>query len=329
MSRSHAKTAASRARGLDERPSRAPRAVLRSLRPRTDDSSGKDRRPMKLVRYGAEGREKPGLVDEDGRVRDLSEIVDDIDGLALSPKMLARIARARPSKLPLVRGRPRLGSCIARSVNFIGIGLNYTDHAAEIGMDLPKEPVFFQKASNCICGATDPIIIPKEADKVDWEAEVGVVIGTRASYVSERAAMDHVAGFCLANDVSERGFQLDRGGTWTKGKSAPSFGPLGPWLVTPDEIAKPQKLALWLDVNGERLQTGSTASMVFTMKALVAYVSRFMVLEPGDVIITGTPAGVGQGMNPKRFLKPGDMVTMGADGLGEQTHEVVAYKRGM
>ena len=284
---------------------------------------------MKLVRYGAEGREKPGLVDEDGRVRDLSEIVDDIDGLALSPKMLARIARARPSKLPLVRGRPRLGSCIARPVNFIGIGLNYTDHAAEIGMDLPKEPVFFQKASNCICGATDPIIIPKEADKVDWEAEVGVVIGTRASYVSERAAMDHVAGFCLANDVSERGFQLDRGGTWTKGKSAPSFGPLGPWLVTPDEIAKPQKLALWLDVNGERLQTGSTASMVFTMKALVAYVSRFMVLEPGDVIITGTPAGVGQGMNPKRFLKPGDMVTMGADGLGEQTHEVVAYKRGM
>ena len=284
---------------------------------------------MKLVRYGAEGREKPGLVDEDGRVRDLSEIVDDIDGLALSPKVLARIARARPSKLPLVRGRPRLGSCIARPVNFIGIGLNYTDHAAEIGMDLPKEPVFFQKASNCICGATDPIIIPKEADKVDWEAEVGVVIGTRASYVSERAAMDHVAGFCLANDVSERGFQLDRGGTWTKGKSAPSFGPLGPWLVTPDEIAKPQKLALWLDVNGERLQTGSTASMVFTMKALVAYVSRFMVLEPGDVIITGTPAGVGQGMNPKRFLKPGDVVTMGADGLGEQAHEVVVYKRGM
>ena len=284
---------------------------------------------MKLVRYGAEGREKPGLVDEDGRVRDLSGIVDDIDGDALSPKMLARIARAKVANLPLARGKPRLGSCIARPINFIGIGLNYTDHAAEVGMDLPKEPVIFQKASNCISGAKDPLIMPKEADKLDWEVEIGIVIGTRASYVTERAAMDHVAGFCLSNDVSERGFQLDRGGAWTKGKSAPSFGPLGPWMVTADEIARPQKMGLWLDVNGERLQDGSTDNMVFGMKTLVSYVSRFLVLEPGDVIITGTPAGVGQGMDPKRFLKAGDVVTLGAEGLGEQRHEVVAYKRGM
>ena len=283
---------------------------------------------MKLVRYGADGREKPGLVDEDGRIRDLSGIVADIDGEALSPKMLARIARAKPSKLPLVRGRPRLGSCVARPINFMAIGLNYSDHAHEIGMDFPKEPVFFQKASNCVCGATDPIIIPKESDRLDWEVEVGIVMGVRASYVSERAALDHVAGYCLSNDVSERGFQLDRGGTWTKGKSAASFGPLGPWLVTRDEFANPQRIALWLDVDGERMQTGTTRDMIFSMKAIVSYVSRFMVLEAGDVIITGTPAGVGQGMDPKRFLKAGNVVTLGAEGLGEQTHEVVTRRRG-
>ncbi|MCX8255869.1 Ureidoglycolate lyase [Beijerinckiaceae bacterium RH AL1] len=282
---------------------------------------------MKLVRYGAEGREKPGLIDMDGRVRDLSAIVDDIDGHALSPKMLAHIARARVSSLPLVRGKPRLGACVAWPVNFIGIGLNYTDHAAEIGMDLPTEPVIFQKASNCVCGANDPILMPKQAERLDWEVEVGIVIGTQAHNVSERAAMDHVAGFCLANDLSERGWQLDRGGAWTKGKSAPSFGPLGPWMVTKDEIAQPQRLGLWLDVNGERLQDGTTKNMVFTMKTIVSYVSRFFVLEPGDVIVTGTPAGVGQGMHPKRFLKAGDIVTLGADGLGEQHHEVVAIKR--
>jgi 2,4-diketo-3-deoxy-L-fuconate hydrolase len=284
---------------------------------------------MKLVRYGAEGREKPGLIDDDGRVRDLSHIVGDIDGDALSPKMLARIGRARLSTLPLVRGRPRLGSCVARPVNFVAIGLNYSDHAHEIGMDLPNEPVMFQKASNCICGATDPLIMPRDSQALDWEVEVAIVIGTRASYVSERAAMDHVAGFCLTNDVSERHFQLERGGTWTKGKSAPSFGPLGPWLVTPDEIANLRRIGLWLDVNGERMQTGSTKTLIFPFKTIVSYVSQFMVLEPGDVIITGTPAGVGQGMKPKRFLKPGDVVTLGGDGLGEQSHEVVAYKRGM
>ncbi len=283
---------------------------------------------MKLVRYGPEGREKPGLIDADGRVRDLSALVADIDGNGLSPKMLAKIARANPTKLPLVRGRPRLGSCVARPVNFIAIGLNYSDHAHEVGMEFPKEPVIFQKASNCVCGATDPILMPKDAQKLDWEVEIAIVIGTRASYVSERAAMDHVAGFCLSNDVSERGFQLDRGGTWTKGKSAPSFGPLGPWLVTRDEIANPQRLALWLDVDGERMQSGTTKDMIFPMKTLVAYTSRFMVLEPGDVILTGTPAGVGQGKDPKRFLKAGDVVTLGADGLGEQTHKVAAYTRG-
>ncbi len=283
---------------------------------------------MKLVRYGPEGREKPGLIDADGRVRDLSALVADIDGNGLSPKMLAKIARANPTKLPLVRGRPRLGSCVARPVNFIAIGLNYSDHAHEVGMEFPKEPVIFQKASNCVCGATDPILMPKDAQKLDWEVEIAIVIGTRASYVSERAAMDHVAGFCLSNDVSERGFQLDRGGTWTKGKSAPSFGPLGPWLVTRDEIANPQRLALWLDVGGERMQSGTTKDMIFPMKTLVAYTSRFMVLEPGDVILTGTPAGVGQGKDPKRFLKAGDIVTLGADGLGEQTHQVAAYTRG-
>jgi 2-keto-4-pentenoate hydratase/2-oxohepta-3-ene-1,7-dioic acid hydratase in catechol pathway len=284
---------------------------------------------MKLVRYGKEGREKPGLVDPDGKIRDLSHIVADIDGAALSPKMLARLAKTRMSTLPVVRGRPRLGSCVARPVNFIAIGLNYSDHADEIGMPHPSEPVIFQKASNCICGADDPIIVPQGSDRLDWEVEIGLVIGTRASYVSERKAMDHVAGFCLANDVSERGFQLDRGGTWTKGKSAPSFGPLGPWLVTKDEIANAARIKLWLDVDGDDMQTGTTKNMIFSFRKLVSYVSHFFVLEPGDVILTGTPAGVGQGMNPKRFLKPGEVVTLGADGLGVQSHEVVAWTRGM
>ena len=278
---------------------------------------------MKLVRWGDEGREKPGLIDADGRVRDVSGHVADIDGAALAPDVLARLASA--TDLPLVPGTPRLGSCVARPVNFIGIGLNYTDHAAEVGMELPKEPVIFQKASNCISGAADPTIIPRGADKVDWEVEIAIVIGTRASYVEEADALTYVAGYCLANDVSERGFQLERGGTWTKGKCAPSFGPLGPWLVTRDEIADPQALGLWLAVNGKRFQDGSTRNMVFPMATLVSYCSRFLTLEPGDVIVTGTPAGVGQGMNPKRFLKAGDVVTLGAAGLGKQRHEVVAY----
>ena len=276
---------------------------------------------MKLVRYGDEGREKPGLLDGDGRIRDLSGLVADIDGPALAPETLARIAASR--ELPVVEGTSRLGSCVARPVNFVAIGLNYSDHAHEIGMEFPKEPVFFQKASNCICGATDPILLPRGAEKLDWEVEIGVVIGTRASYVPEDHAMAHVAGFCLANDVSERAFQLERGGTWTKGKSAPSFGPLGPWLATSDEIADPQAIALWLDVGGKRVQDGTTADMIFSFAALVAAVSNYMVLEPGDVVLTGTPAGVGQGMKPKRYLKPGEVVRLGAAGLGEQRHEVM------
>ncbi|MDR3462780.1 MAG: fumarylacetoacetate hydrolase family protein [Beijerinckiaceae bacterium] len=282
---------------------------------------------MKLVRFGPEGKEKPGLIGPDGKIRDLSQIVSDIDGAALSSKMLARISRARLSTLPVVRGRPRLGSCVARPVNFLAIGLNYTDHAAEIGAPKPAEPIIFQKASNSISGARDPIIAPKGSTKLDWEVEVGIVIGERASNVSERAAMDYVAGFCLNNDVSEREFQLERGGNWTKGKSAPSFGPLGPWLVTKDEIENPQRISLWLDVNGARRQTGSTKTMIFNFKKIVSYVSQFFTLEPGDVIVTGTPAGVGLGQKPPVFLNPGDVVTLGGDGLGEQSHVVVAYKK--
>ncbi len=276
---------------------------------------------MKLVRYGDEGREKPGLIDDEGRIRDLSGLVADIGGSALAPGMLAKIAAA--SDLPIVSGTPRLGSCVAKPTNFVAIGLNYSDHAKEIGMEYPKEPVIFQKASNCICGADDAIVLPRGAEKLDWEVEVGVVIGTRASYVPEDRAMAHVAGFCLANDVSERAFQLERGGTWTKGKSAPSFGPLGPWLLTADEVVDVQAIALWLDVQGQRMQDGSTADMIFSCAAVVSAVSNYMVLEPGDVILTGTPAGVGQGMTPKRYLQEGEVVTLGAAGLGEQRHEVV------
>ena len=276
---------------------------------------------MKLVRYGDEGREKPGLIDDEGRIRDLSRLVADIGGSALAPGMLAKIAAA--SDLPIVSGTPRLGSCVAKPTNFVAIGLNYSDHAKEIGMEYPKEPVIFQKASNCICGANDAIVLPRGAEKLDWEVEVGVVIGTRASYVPENRAMAHVAGFCLSNDVSERAFQLERGGTWTKGKSAPSFGPLGPWLLTADEVVDVQAIALWLDVQGQRMQDGSTADMIFSCAAVVSAVSNYMVLEPGDVILTGTPAGVGQGMTPKRYLQEGEVVTLGAAGLGEQRHEVV------
>ncbi len=276
---------------------------------------------MKLVRYGDEGREKPGLIDDEGRIRDLSGLVADIGGSALAPGMLAKIAAA--SDLPIVSGTPRLGSCVAKPTNFVAIGLNYSDHAKEIGMEYPKEPVIFQKASNCICGANDAIVLPRGAEKLDWEVEVGVVIGTRASYVPKDRAMAHVAGFCLANDVSERAFQLERGGTWTKGKSAPSFGPLGPWLLTADKVVDVQAIALWLDVQGQRMQDGSTADMIFSCAAVVSAVSNYMVLEPGDVILTGTPAGVGQGMTPKRYLQEGEVVTLGAAGLGEQRHEVV------
>jgi 2,4-didehydro-3-deoxy-L-rhamnonate hydrolase len=284
---------------------------------------------MKLVRYGQPGKEKPGLIDSEGKIRDLSKIIPDLAGEYLTPKFLGKIARIKPASLPLVRGRPRLGACVDKPGNFIAVGLNYADHAAESGNPVPAEPILFNKAPSCVVGPNDDVIVPKDSEKLDWEVELGVVIGERASYVSERAALDHVAGYCLANDVSERGFQLNRGGNWMKGKSAPTFGPLGPWLVTPDEIPNVQRLGLWLDVNGKRMQDGNTKNMIFNVKKIVSYISQFMVLEPGDVIVTGTPAGVGMGRKPARYLKPGDVVTLGADYLGEQSQTIVAWKKGL
>ena len=283
---------------------------------------------MKLARYGRAGKEKPALVDHAGRLRDLSGVVADIDADTLAPRALARLAKLKPESLPAVRGAPRLGPCLRQVGNFIAIGLNYSDHAAESGMPVPKEPLLFNKAPSCVVGPNDDVMIPKGSKKTDWEVELAIVIGTRASYVSEADALAHVAGYCICNDVSEREFQQDRSGQWVKGKSAPTFGPLGPWLVTPDEIKDVQELGMWLDVNGERMQTGSTATMVFGVRTLVSYVSQFMILEPGDVITTGTPPGVGSGKKPPRFLKAGDTVTLGIDGLGQQTQHVVAWKAG-
>ena len=280
---------------------------------------------MKLVRYGKSGKEKPGLIDGAGKLRDLSEVIADIDAATLGPRSLARLARIKPDSLPAVRGAPRIGPCVAGVGNFIAVGLNYADHAAESGMPVPKEPVLFTKAPSCIVGPNDDVIIPKDSKKTDWEVELAVVIGTRASYVGEAQALSHVAGYCVCNDVSEREFQLERSGQWVKGKSAPTFGPLGPWLVTPDEIGDVQKLDMWLDVNGERMQTGSTSTMIFGVKQLVSYISHFMILEPGDVITTGTPPGVGQGKKPPHFLKAGDRVSLGVDGLGRQAQRVVAW----
>ena len=283
---------------------------------------------MKLVRYGKAGKEMPGLIDKAGKLRDLSEVVADIDADTLSPRALARIARLKPDSLPAVRGAPRLGPCVAGVRNFVAVGLNYADHAAETGAAAPKEPVLFNKAPSCIVGPNDDVVLPKGSTKPDWEVELALVIGTRASYVSEADALNHVAGYCICNDVSERAFQIERAGQWMKGKGCPTFGPLGPWLVTPDEIDDVQKLDMWLDVNGERMQNGSTATMIFGVKNLVSYVSQFMILEPGDVITTGTPAGVGLGKKPPVFLKPGDTMSLGIAGLGRQAQRVVAYKAG-
>ena len=281
---------------------------------------------MKLVRYGKPGKEKPGLVDGAGKLRDLSGVIADIDADTLGPRSLARLAKIKPDSLPPVRGVPRLGPCIARVGNFVAVGLNYADHAAESGMPVPKEPVLFSKAPSCVSGPNDDVVIPKGSHKTDWEVELAVVIGARASYVAEANALKHVAGYCICNDVSEREFQLERSGQWVKGKSAPTFGPLGPWLVTPDEIADVQKLDMWLDVDGERMQTGSTATMVFGVRHLVSYISQFMILEPGDVITTGTPPGVGSGKKPPRFLKAGETISLGIQGLGRQEQRVVAWK---
>jgi 2-keto-4-pentenoate hydratase/2-oxohepta-3-ene-1,7-dioic acid hydratase in catechol pathway len=282
---------------------------------------------MKLVRYGAPGREKPGMIDAEGRIRDLSKVVADISGDVLSPKSLAKLGKLKAEKLPLVRGNPRIGPCVGKVGNFIAIGLNYSDHAAEAGMQVPKEPVIFNKASSCICGPNDDTMIPKDSTKLDWEVELGIIIGQRARYLSKKNALDVVAGYCLANDVSERVFQIERAGQWTKGKGCETFGPLGPRLVTKDEIKNPQKLAMWLDVNGEKRQRGNTSTMVFDCQHIVWACSQYFVLEPGDVIITGTPPGVGLGMKPEpKFLKAGDVVTCGVDGLGEQRQKVVKFK---
>ncbi len=282
---------------------------------------------MKLVRFGEVGREKPGLYEGLGRIRDISALVPDLAGDALSPASLARIAAAKPDDFPLVSGTPRLGAPVGKPGNFVAIGLNYADHAAETGAPIPKEPILFNKAPNCMVGPHDDVMLPRGSEKTDWEVELAIVIGTRASYVTESDVMAHVAGFALCNDVSERAYQAERGGQWTKGKSAPTFGPLGPWLVTPDEVADPQALDLWLDVNGRRMQTGNTSTMIFTVVQLVSYVSHFMALDPGDVITTGTPPGVGLGMKPPLFLKAGDVMTLGIQGLGEQKQTVVAWSK--
>ena len=271
---------------------------------------------MRFVRYGARGAEKPGLIDADGVLRDLSGEVPDIAGATLG--RLDRLAAHDPARLPVVEGQPRLGACVGGIGKFICIGLNYSDHAAETGMELPPEPIIFAKYTSAVCGPNDPLIIPRGSEKTDWEVELAVVIGKRGKYIDEARALDHVAGYCVANDVSERSFQIERAGQWSKGKSCDNFGPLGPWLVTPDEAGDPNDLEMWLDVNGERMQSGSTATMVFQVPFLIAYLSQFFTLEPGDVISTGTPPGVGMGKTPPRFLKPGDVVTLGIERLGEQ-----------
>jgi ureidoglycolate lyase len=280
---------------------------------------------MKLGRYGAPGAEKPGVLDADGQLRDLSDIVPDINGASLSPAGLAKIAGANPATLPIVRSNPRMGPCIARPLNFVCIGLNYADHAAETGATPPTEPIIFLKSLGAFQGPNDDVVIPKGSTKPDWEVELGIVIGTKAKYVSEADAMNHVAGYCVVNDVSERNFQTERGGTWDKGKGCDTFGPTGPWMVTKDEIPDPQALGMWLDLNGERMQTGSTKTMIFNMVQIVSYVSHFITLHPGDIIATGTPPGVGMGKKPNPiWLKAGDVMTLGIDGLGEQKQNVLA-----
>ena len=282
---------------------------------------------MKLVRYGPAGREKPGLIDADGVLRDLSRKVDDIDGEALSPMSLSGLRKLDTRRLPAVKGRPRLGPCIATPPKFVAIGLNYTDHAKETGAPIPEHPVVFFKAQTCIVGANDNVMVPAESTQLDWEVELGVVIGRTARYVAEKDALRYVAGYCVVNDVSEREFQMKRSASqWSKGKGCDTFGPVGPWLVTSDEIRDPQNLDMWLDVNSERRQTGNTRTMIFSVAQLVADVSRYMTLLPGDLITTGTPPGVALGMKPPQWLKAGDVVTLGIEGLGEQRQRIVPFK---
>jgi 2-keto-4-pentenoate hydratase/2-oxohepta-3-ene-1,7-dioic acid hydratase in catechol pathway len=283
---------------------------------------------MKLVRYGKQGKEKPGLIDAQGQLRDLSAVIPDIGPDQLGDVALARLRRLNSEKLPLVKGKPRIGSPVAGVGKFIAIGLNYADHAAEAGMPIPAEPIVFMKATSCIQGPDDPVMLPKGSVKTDWEVELGVVMGKCARYVSQKDALLHVAGYCAVNDISERTFQLERGGTWDKGKGCDTFGPLGPWLVTRDEVPTPQRLGLWLEVNGKRVQTGNTRTMIFGVAKIVSYLSQFMTLMPGDVITTGTPPGVGMGMKPQLFLSAGDSIVAGVEGLGEQHQTVVPFKLG-
>ena len=280
---------------------------------------------MKLLRFGPAGKEKPGLLDRDGIIRDLSGVIADVTGETLAPASLDKLRKLNPASLPAVSGTPRIGACVGQVPKIVCVGLNYVDHAKEAGMQIPTEPVLFMKATTALTGPNDDVILPKGAQKGDWEVELGIVIGTKAQYVSEGEALKHVAGYCVVNDVSERNFQLERGGNWSKGKSADTFAPIGPWLVTADEVPDPQALDLFCEVSGQRMQNGSTKNMIFTCAHIVSYISHFMTLMPGDVIPTGTPAGVGLGMKPPRFLKPGDTMRLGVTGLGEQRQKVVAY----
>ena len=281
---------------------------------------------MKLVRYGNPGKEKPGLIDAEGKLRDLSAVLKDIGPEQLNDVALAKLRKVKIEKLPLVKGSPRMGCPVAGIGKFVAIGLNYADHAAESGAAIPKEPIVFMKAISCIQGPDDAVMLPKGSVKSDWEVELGIVIGTRARYVSQKSALDFVAGYCVINDVSEREYQTERGPQWDKGKGCDTFGPIGPWLVTRDEVANVQKLDMWLDLNGKRTQTGNTKTMIFSVAKIVSYVSQFMTLVPGDVITTGTPPGVGMGMKPPLYLKKGDVMTLGIQGLGEQRQVVVPFK---
>jgi 2,4-didehydro-3-deoxy-L-rhamnonate hydrolase len=279
---------------------------------------------MKLLRYGAVGQEQPGVLDSDGKIRSLRGVVDDIAGAALSAASLAKLRAIDLASLPLVEGPVRIGPCVGRVGKFMCIGLNYAEHAAETGAKIPDEPVLFMKATSAIVGPNDDLQIPRNSKKTDWEVELGVIIGDAAKYVDEAQALDHVAGYCVVHDVSEREFQLERSGTWDKGKGCDTFGPIGPWLVTRDEVADPQRLKLWLEVDGQRMQDGTTATMIFAVKKLVSYLSQFMTLHPGDMITTGTPSGVGMSRKPPQFLRPGQTVRLGVEGLGEQQQRTVA-----
>jgi 2,4-didehydro-3-deoxy-L-rhamnonate hydrolase len=282
---------------------------------------------MKLVRYGPAGKEKPGLIDADGKLRDLSKKVKDIDGATLAPAELAKLKKLDVKRLPLVKGKPRLGACVATPSKFVAIGLNFIDHAKETNSPIPEHPIVFFKSPTCIVGPNDNVMVPKNSTQLDWEVELGIVIGRKASYVDKKDALKYVAGYCVINDVSERDFQLKKGASqWSKGKGCDTFGPLGPWMVTADEIKDVQNLGMWLDVNGERKQTGNTKTMIFGVADLVSDVSQYMTLLPGDVITTGTPPGVGMGMKPQQWLKAGDVVALGIEGLGEQKQKVVAFK---